>query len=239
MFRLTWLGQGGFLLESEAGSLAIDPYLSDLVEIAEGLKRLVPPAFPMESFAPAYIFLTHEHIDHLDSIYVDRMPKGKTVFLCPEACRKILLAHGIPGEDIRVLKAEDRTDAAGFSVRAVYAEHTEGSLGAVIAKDGLSVYFTGDTVWSEKLADGVRADVINTCINGRWGNMDHGEAARVAKKTGAKLAIPNHYGMFRENTADPEDFRRALEGSGIAYYEMKWNEPFDLPAVYGALVNAG
>ncbi|MBR0143834.1 MAG: MBL fold metallo-hydrolase [Clostridia bacterium] len=239
MFRLTWLGQGGFLLECGSGTLAIDPYLSDLVEISDGLKRLVPAAFPMESFAPDFIFLTHEHIDHLDSIYVDRMPKGKTVFLCPEACRKILLAHGVSDERIRVLKENDEITAAGFALRAVYAEHTEGSLGAVVGKDGLSVYFTGDTVWSERLAEGVKADVINTCINGRWGNMNHEEAALVAKKVGARLAIPNHYGMFRENTADPEDFRRALEGSGIAYYEMTWNRPFDLREIYGSLVSAG
>ena len=237
MFKTTWLGQGGFLLESESGSLAIDPYLSDLVEISDGLKRLVPPAFPMESFAPDFIFLTHEHIDHLDSIYVDRMPKEKTVFLCSEACRKILLDHGVPQEKVRIVKEGDETEAAGFALRAVFAEHTEGSRGAVIAKDGISVYFTGDTVWSEKLAGGVKADVINTCINGRWGNMDHKEAALVAKKVGAKRAIPNHYGMFRENTADPEDFRRSLEGSGIAYYEMTWNEPFDLAEVYRSLVS--
>ena len=237
MFKTTWLGQGGFLLESESGSLAIDPYLSDLVEISDGLRRLVPPAFPMESFAPDFIFLTHEHIDHLDSIYVDRMPKGKTGFLCSEACRKILLGHGVPQERIRIVKEGDKIAAAGFTLRAVFAEHTEGSLGAVVEKDSLSVYFTGDTVWSEKLADGVKADVINTCINGRWGNMDHEEAARVAKKIGAKLAIPNHYGMFKENTADPEDFRRALEGSGIAYYEMTWNEPFEISETYGRLVS--
>ena len=235
MFRLTWIGQGGFLLESEAGALAIDPYLSDLVEISDGLKRLVPPARPMESFAPDYIFLTHEHIDHLDTVYVDRMPRGRTTFLCSEASRRILLKHGIEEKAIRVLSAGDEIKAAGFVIRAVFAEHTEGSLGAVIEKDGLSVYFTGDTVWSERLADGIRADVINTCINGRWGNMDHIDAARVAKKTGAKLAIPNHYGMFRENTADPEDFRKALAGSGIAYYEMSYNAPFDLPAVYQRL----
>ncbi len=238
MYQITWLGQGGFLLRSESGTLAIDPYLSDLVEISDGLKRLVPPAFPMESFAPDFIFLTHEHIDHLDSIYIDRMPKGETAFLCSEACRKILLAHGVSDENIRVVNEEDMLTAAGFTVRAVFAEHTEGSLGAVIRKDGLSVYFTGDTVWSERLADGIDADVINTCINGRWGNMDHKEAARIAKKIGAKLAIPNHYGMFRENTADPEDFRRALEGSGIAYYEMKWNMPFDILEVYGNLVSS-
>ncbi|MBO4406588.1 MAG: MBL fold metallo-hydrolase [Clostridia bacterium] len=232
MFRLTWIGQGGFLLTSESGTLAVDPYLSNLVEISDGLKRLVPPAFPMESFAPDYIFLTHEHIDHLDSIYVDRMPKGKTTFLASEASRKILLAHGVSDAKIRVLKEGDEITAAGFALRAVYAEHTEGSLGAVIAKDGLSVYFTGDTVWSEKLADGIEADVIEACINGRWGNMNHEEAARVAKKIGAKLAIPNHYGMFRENTADPADFRKALSGTGIAFYEMTYGKEFDLPALW-------
>jgi len=36
--------------------------------------------------------------------------------------------------------------------------------------------------------------------------MDGGEAARVAKEAGARLAIPCHYDMFEFNTAAPDDF---------------------------------
>lgn len=231
MYQIQWIGQGGFLLSDGGITLAIDPYLSDLVEISDGLKRLVPPAVSKEAFRPDYIFLTHEHIDHLDYLTVEAMPKDGVKFLAPPACKPILMKYGVKEEDIELLSAGDVRQVGGFTVKAVWADHTEGSLGALVTADGVTVYFTGDTLYSEKLADGVKADVIECCINGRWGNMNHEEAAKVAGKVGAKLAIPNHYGMFAENTADPADFRKALEGTGILYYEMSYNKPFDVAAL--------
>ncbi|MBR5868688.1 MAG: MBL fold metallo-hydrolase [Clostridia bacterium] len=231
MFQIQWIGQGGFLLSDGKVKLAIDPYLSNLVEISDGLKRLVPPAVEPKDFHPDYIFLTHEHIDHLDTITVKEMPKEGVKFLAPPVCKKILLECGVSEDAITLLGEGETAVAGGFELKTVWADHTEGSLGVVITCDGVSVYFTGDSLWSEKLGDGIKVDVIECCINGRWGNMDHNEAACLTAKVGARLAIPNHYGMFAENTADPEDFRKALEGSGIAYYQMTYNQPFDVAAL--------
>lgn len=231
MYQIRWIGQGGFLLSDGKITLAIDPYLSDLVEISDGLKRLVPPAVNKEEFHPNYIFLTHEHIDHLDYLTVDAMPKDGVKFLVPPVCKPILTQHGVKEEAIDLLEEGDERKVGAFTIKTVWADHTEGSLGALVTADDVTVYFTGDTLYSEKLGNGVKADVIECCINGRWGNMNHEEAALVAKKVGAKLAIPNHYGMFAENTADPADFKKALKGTGIAYFEMTYNVPFDVTSL--------
>ena len=62
--------------------------------------------------------------------------------------------------------------------------------------------------------------MLVACVNGRWGNMDHNEAAKVARQLNVALSIPTHYGMFAENTADPMDFIRAMEGKKTQLLEM-------------------
>ena len=42
--------------------------------------------------------------------------------------------------------------------------------------------------------------------------MGHEEASQVARALNVRLSIPTHYGMFAENTADPMDFVRAMDG---------------------------
>ncbi|MBM4156167.1 MAG: hypothetical protein FJ221_14250 [Lentisphaerae bacterium] len=63
--KATWLGQSGYLLEGGGVRLAIDPYLSDAVERAQGLKRLVPPPCTVAELAPDVLLITHDHLDHL------------------------------------------------------------------------------------------------------------------------------------------------------------------------------
>jgi len=230
-YEVKWIGQGGFILSDGSCTLAIDPYLSDLVEKLDGLKRLVPPAEDMKTFRPNAVFFTHEHIDHLDRIAMKAMPKEGVRYLCPPVCKPFLLDAGVKEEQIELLSIGDEADIGSFHIKTVFAEHTEGSLGALITCGGITVYFTGDSLWSERLGDGLKADVIECCINGRWGNMDHNEAAKLTEKVGAKLAIPNHYGMFAENTADPENFKKAIADKPVAYYEMTYNQWFDVSAM--------
>ena len=49
-------------------------------------------------------------------------------------------------------------------------------------------------------------DVAFVPINGKHGNMDGADAARLAYEAGAMIAIPCHYEMFRHNTASTSRF---------------------------------
>lgn len=99
----------------------------------------------------------------------------------------------------------------------VYARHTEDSIGLVVEYGGLRLYCTADTLWDERLADigALGIDILFTCINGRLGNMNVEEAAALARRLPCRTAVPVHYGMFAENTEDPQKFVKALAGSGI------------------------
>lgn len=48
MLKITWLGQGGYMLCDGKTSLCIDQYLSDGVFKTSGKERLVSPSFEMQ-----------------------------------------------------------------------------------------------------------------------------------------------------------------------------------------------
>jgi len=229
-FTLTWLGQGGYALRIAGKTIYLDPYMSDMVERKEGLKRLVSPPIAPANARPDYYLATHDHMDHLDTDFIRQMDPAGVQFICPESCKAALLAlgAGIDTEQITVIKQGDALELEGFTLRAVYADHTPGSVGFVIVAEGVSLYITGDTLYGDEVGAGADADIICCCTNGRWGNMNAEEAVRVALRSGAGLAIPNHYGMFAKNTADPAEFTAMAEAAGLKTYTMQHNESIDL-----------
>ncbi|MCL1951486.1 MAG: MBL fold metallo-hydrolase, partial [Oscillospiraceae bacterium] len=211
-------------------TIYLDPYLSDMVEDKEGLKRLVPPPIDPAQARPDYYLATHDHMDHLDTDFIRQMDCKDERFVCPESCKAALLAlgTGIGESQITVVKPGDVLELDGFTLRAVYADHTPDSVGFVIEAEGVALYVTGDTLYGAEVGEGAHADVICCCTNGRWGNMNAQEAVFVALCSGASVAIPNHYGMFAENTADPAEFTALAEAAGLRTYTMGHNETIDV-----------
>lgn len=225
---IRWLGQGGFEFKHNGVSIiAVDPYLSDLVNRRDGLKRLIPPPVNPRDFTTSLCVITHDHIDHLDSDTIAVMKKDR--FACPPSCVDQLVSLGAEREKITVLRSSDMEsetndlDKSGLTVKikAVYADHTPDSIGIVLDIDNKRIYFTGDTLYNENVGANVNCDIIFCCINGRWGNMNHDEAVKVAVRSGAEAAVPNHYGMFAENTADPEDFVNAASKTNLHTFIMQ------------------
>ena len=229
-FTLRWIGQGGYALRCNGRTLLLDPYFSNMVERKEKLTRLVQPLWAAGDTKADDFLSTHDHMDHLDTDMIREMDVAGLRFLCPQSCRDALLAlgKGIAEEQITVMYRGGFLDRGDFMVEALYASHTPDSVGFVITCDGIRLYITGDTLYDEQVGAGARADVICCCINGRWGNMDAAEAVEVALRSGAGVAIPNHYGMFAENTADPAEFVRLAEAKGVKTYVMEYGEEIDV-----------
>ena len=234
-FTLTWLGQGGYSMQIGGKTVYLDPYLSDMVEAKEGLARLVPPPIAPADAHPDYYLATHDHMDHLDTDFIRQMDPAGVRFVCPESCKTALLGlgRGIDEGQVTVVKQGDALELDGFTLRAVYADHTPDSVGFVVTAQGIALYITGDTLYGDAVGAGADADIICCCTNGRWGNMNAEEAVRVALRSGAKLAIPNHYGMFAKNTADPAEFCAMAEAAGLRTYTMRHNETVDVQGLLG------
>ena len=229
-YEVTWLGQGGFKLYDGTTTIWIDPYLSDMVERLEGIKRLVQPPFRAEdvnrTVRPDLYLITHDHIDHLDVDALSAMNKTDIPFAAPTSCVDKLVALGVDRADITPFNRGDGLTAGSFTFEAVYAKHTEDSIGVVVTQDGMRAYFTGDSEFDARTGAGFTCDVLFTCINGRWGNMGIPDALQLAERVQAKLAIPHHYGMFAENTADPVPFIEGIRAQGRKAFQMTHAEPF-------------
>ncbi|MCK4307815.1 MBL fold metallo-hydrolase [candidate division WOR-3 bacterium] len=208
-----WLGQGGFIFKTFRDKIIfVDPYLSDSVEKKDGLKRMVGISIKPEEVAADFLLCTHDHLDHTDPETLYRIDKVK-IFIGPSSVVKHYKQLGISAEKIIEINQMKEKIWGDVKIFTAFARHTEDSVGYIFNFNGITVYITGDTEYDEKLKEvsKFKPDIMLVCINGKWGNMNYKEAALLTKNIDPKLVIPMHYGMFKENTANPKDFIRYLE----------------------------
>lgn len=221
--ELVWLGQGGFLIHCGGVAICLDPYLSDSCEKSGGHTRIAPPPIDPALIDADVFVISHDHMDHLDEGTLTRIDLANHLFAGPASCRAHLKKLGTPGERLLPFDRGDSFCIGDAELFAVHAEHTDDSIGLVVRAGGQTAYFTADTLYSDKLVENVKPfepDLLVVCINGRWGNMGVEEAVKLARELDVKVAIPTHYGMFAENTADPVEFIKQMGGKGCDLLTM-------------------
>lgn len=226
--RVRWIGQSGYVIYTEHAEIIIDPYLSDVVNRVAGRPRLVEsPMIPSEICADA-IICTHDHLDHLDTDAIAEMNRRLCLITTTEGKAK-LLQMGF--ERVQDLHVGEKIVIQDVEVSAVYANHTVEAFGVILKAEGKTLYFSGDTLYDERLFEIAKyqPDITFICINGKLGNMNVDEAVVTAKKIGAKRNVPNHYGMFASNTENPERFTSQIDNGFI----MEFNQEYDIDWLLG------
>lgn len=202
--KITFLGQAGLLFENNKSKIMIDPYLSDSIARAQPEKaRRQPIDEGVFKIKPSAVLITHCHADHYDRETLRR-------FLGPQSEAAVFSPRSV-WEDIRsfaggcnyvLFDAGTSFSMEGVRLFAVKAEHSDGAaIGAVIEdrEDSAFYYVTGDTLYSEKVfasLPDVPLRAVFLPINGAGNNMNMEDAARFARRTKAKYAVPLHFGMF-------------------------------------------
>ena len=226
--RIRWIGQSGYAIQTEQAEILIDPYLSDVVNRVAGRPRLVEaPIIPSEICADAVI-CTHDHLDHLDTDAIAEMNRGLCFITTTEGKVKL---RQMGFERVQELHVGEKIVIEDVEVCAVYANHTVEAFGVPLIAEGKTLYFSGDTLYDERLFElaEYQPDITFICINGKLGNMNVDEAAVTAKNIGAKKNIPNHYGMFASNTENPERFTSQIDNGFI----MEFNQEYDIDWMLG------
>lgn len=232
---LTWLGQAGFRLEIDAVPLVIDPWVSAHED------RLIPaPPLSLAADGVDCLFVTHEHLDHLDLPFLPRLlersPAATVVLPAPLLP---LVEDVVPAEQLVGVQPGDSLEPAGLEVRVVPAFHgvtMEDAYGDGSAVGGQArfvgyvlggssrIYHAGDTIVTEKLQaalDALDVDVALLPINGRdaereargiVGNMDAREAVELALGVRATTLVPYHWDGFAGNTVAPGTAVDAADG---------------------------
>jgi len=109
-----------------------------------------------------------------------------------------------------------------FKVLPTTAYHSDPqALGYVFDFGGKKVYFSGDSEYSDTLAEDIKKvsggniDIVFVVINGKLGNMNWQQAVKLVSQLKPRVAVPMHYGLFAQNTEDPNPFKNELERLGV------------------------
>lgn len=231
--QITWLTQGGFLFESGGVRIAVDPYASDFLEKRHSLTRLVPFPLPLTALRPDWVFCTHNHLDHLDPQTVQRLAClfPACHFIGPQSCYDHFLRLEIAPVRCTTLNPGEELACGPFSLLPVPAFHSDPlAVGALLCADGRRLYLSGDSNFDTRLVNNTTksADTVLICINGKLNNMNIADALRVVAALRPQLALPMHYGLFAENTVDPQAFLDGCGNLDIRSFTMTAGKEFTL-----------
>lgn len=214
--KVTWLTQAGLLFENSKLKIMIDPYLSDALGAKCAKKaRRIPADESFLGADPDVLLITHDHIDHLDEITLkeifERSTKEILVLAAESAYKKLLSME--TGHNIVLLAPHSVWSEKGVTFYSVRAEHSDRSAVGFIIDDGKQTFYvSGDTLYNYEVIDDVLdlapdgVDFAFLPINGKGNNMNARDAADFAYEIGAKCAVPIHYGLVDDLTADEFDF---------------------------------
>lgn len=203
MDKITWLGQAGLLFEHRGYKVMIDPYLSDSVEkINPNNYRRKPVDESLFDIKLDMMIFTHNHLDHYD-------PETVKKFITEESAMTVLAPSSVWSEVRKIggnnnyvlFNRHTQWSESGLVFTAVKAEHSDPTPIGVIIDDGDKKYYvTGDTLYNEEIFEDIPNDIyaVFLPVNGVGNNMNMTDAARFAKRVGAKKVVPIHIGMFDE-----------------------------------------
>ncbi|MBR2860470.1 MAG: MBL fold metallo-hydrolase [Clostridia bacterium] len=220
---IRFLGQSGYIIKTEKTEIIIDPYLSDSVNRVAGRPRTFPIPINPQNISCEAVICTHNHLDHLDPDTIAQINDGQFFITTSEG--KTVLS-GLGKDNVVSLNVGETIVVGDIEITAVFADHTVEAFGLIVKADNKTLYFSGDTLYNEKLFDIAKyhPDITLICINGRLGNMNVEEALITAKRIGAKINIPNHYDMFASNSENPRTFTNQIANGFI----MEFNKEYDV-----------
>lgn len=224
MLKIKWIGQSGYILSDGKFEICIDPYLSDVVNRIANRPRMVKAPFLPEELKSDIVICTHNHLDHVDIDAIPLMKKDNMLFLAPSDAKTQLVECGV--SNFKEFDEGATVKIGNFELTAVFADHTVPAVGVIVKHNGVTMYFSGDTEYNEKLEKLKKydVDVMFICINGKLGNMNVDEAIKLTKIINPEVGVPTHYGMFESNTENPENYTSKLKCG----FEMEYNKEYNV-----------
>ena len=220
--KIRWIGQSGYILNDGKTEICIDPYLSDVVNRVAQRPRMIDAPFKPEDLKSDVVVCTHNHLDHVDIDAIPLMKKESMLFLAPSDAESTLLECGVI--NYQSFNEGKIVNIGDFELEAVFADHSVPAVGVIVKNSGITMYFSGDTEYNEKLEElkKYNIDIMFICINGKLGNMNVQDAVKLTKIINPKVGVPTHYGMFESNTENPKNYTTKLDCG----FEMEYNKEY-------------
>jgi L-ascorbate metabolism protein UlaG (beta-lactamase superfamily) len=231
------------VIQAKGGPIKITPIYHASLQIEFRGKVIQVDPFSAGDYSGAkkadLILITHTHADHLDlkAIGLVRKQNAFTAMIMPSAAAKIVLPSlRLRGANpvFTLGNAQSKT-VDGIRVEAVPAYnivrgpkpgqkfHPKGEFnGYVLTLGGERIYIAGDTEAIPEMKALKNIDVAFLPMNLPY-TMTPQEAAVGAKAFKPKVVYPYHYRFpFTKPNDNPQQFQKALEGSGIQVRIRGW-----------------
>ena len=234
---LYWFGHSAFLVKMGGLKILIDPMLGDTPSPFSWMggsrfnKEL--PIEVEELPKIDYVFISHDHYDHLDFGSIQRLKDKVNSYVVPLGVGSHLMRWGVSADDIIEMNWWDEINLEGLEVACTPARHFSGRklnnrqstlwVSWVLKSDAMSLFFSGDSGYDihfqhigEKYGPFDMALMECGQYNKMWPDvhMFPDQTVQAGIDVRAKKVIPIHWGAFK-----------------LAMHD--WNEPAKMVMKYG------
>ena len=189
--KLTWLGHSSVRIDAAGQVIYIDPYEGENYSIA------------------SLVLISRFDFDHCSMQKLAKIRGDKTLVIGPNSVVK----QTYPS---RLLKVGERVMHEGIEIigmpilqahKDTEGHEKEDALGFLIIAEDKRVYFMGDSDYEAEMQKS-RPDVLLMAVGGTF-SAGPKEAASIATKLQAKLAIPIHWGKHAGTQDDADVFKES------------------------------
>ena len=190
-------------IEFDGKEIQIDPVAK------MGLKTINYSVMPKAD----YIFITHEHFDHLDTMAIRMLSDNNTQLITNQNCAETLGYGTVMANGDRIQLADDISVGAvpAYNISEGHQQfHPKGrDNGFILILDGLRIYIAGDTEDIPEMAEIKDIDVAFLPCNQPY-TMTVDQLIHAAKMIKPKVLFPYHYSQ-----TDVSGIPSLLTGDGI------------------------
>lgn len=161
-----------------------------------------------------YIFITHDHYDHLSIEDINKVIKESTIIIISESCSKSLeefnnqIVKVKPNNKYLVGNLNFQT-VASYNTNKLYHPEKNEWVGYLIDFNNKRYFITGDTDINKENKQ-IKCDVLLLPVGGVY-TMDYKEASILTNLIKPKLAIPTHYQTVVGTKIDAINYTNLLD----------------------------